>query len=68
MINRDEVEGKVESVKGKAKQAVGNLTDDPALQDEGVQDETAGKTQEAIGTARRKVGEAVEKLGEKIKH
>lgn len=68
MINRDEVEGKVESLKGKAKQAVGDLTDDPVLKEEGDQDEIAGKTQEAIGTARRKVGEAVEKLGEKINY
>lgn len=68
MINRDEVEGKVESLKGKAKQAVGDLTNDPVLEDEGVQDEAAGKAQETIGTARRKVGEAVENIGKKIGH
>lgn len=66
MLNRDEVEGKIESLKGKAKQTVGRVTDDPVLEDEGVQDETAGKTQETIGTARRKVGEAVEEIGKKI--
>lgn len=68
MLNRDEVEGKIESLKGKAKQAVGDLTDDPVLEDEGVQDETAGKTQEAIGKARRKVGEALEDLGKKVNY
>jgi uncharacterized protein YjbJ (UPF0337 family) len=67
-MNRDEIEGKVEGLKGKAKQAVGRMTDDPVLEDEGLQDETAGKTQEVIGTARRKVGDAVEKLGEKINY
>ncbi len=68
MLNRDEVEGKVESLKGKAKQAIGRATDDPILEDEGAQDETAGKTQEALGTARRKVGEAVEEVGKKINY
>jgi uncharacterized protein YjbJ (UPF0337 family) len=66
-MNRDEVEGKVESLKGKAKQAAGDLTDDQDLHDEGVVDETAGDTQSAIGTARRKVGEFVKDVGDSIK-
>ena len=65
-MNRDELEGKKESLKGKAKQAVGDLTDNERLHDEGVADEAAGDTQEAIGRGRRKVGEAIEDLGEKI--
>ncbi len=66
-MNRNEVEGKVEAIKGKAKQAVGRLADDPVLEDEGVQDETAGKTQEVIGQAQRKAGEAIERVGKKLK-
>ncbi len=66
-MNRNEVEGKVESIKGKAKQTVGRLTDDPVLEDEGIQDETAGKTQEAIGRAQRKVGQVIERVGKTIK-
>ncbi len=66
-MNRNEAEGKVEAIKGKAKQAVGRLANDPVLEDEGVQDETAGKTQEAIGRTQRKVGEAVQRVGKKIK-
>jgi uncharacterized protein YjbJ (UPF0337 family) len=66
-MNRDEIEGKATALKGKAKQAVGRMTDDPDLEDEGVGDEAAGKTQDAIGHARRKVGEAVEKVGDAIK-
>ena len=66
-MNRDEIEGKVESVKGKIKQAAGDLTDDPDLHDEGVVDEAAGDTQEAFGRAKRKVGEAVESAGKAIK-
>ena len=66
-MNRDEVEGKAEALKGKIKQAAGDLTDDPNLHDEGVADEAAGKTKDAFGRAKRKVGEAVEDIGKTIK-
>jgi uncharacterized protein YjbJ (UPF0337 family) len=66
-MNRDELEGKAEALKGKLKQAAGNVTDDPELHDEGVADEVAGKTQDALGRGRRKVGEAVRDLGNAIK-
>jgi len=66
-MNRDEIEGKAEAVKGKVKQGVGDLTDDPGLHDEGVADEAAGRTQEGLGKARRKVGETIEKIGDSIK-
>jgi len=66
-MNRDEIDGKVESIKGKAKQAAGDLTDNPDLHDEGVADEAAGDTQSAIGTGRRKVGEFVKDVGDAIK-
>jgi uncharacterized protein YjbJ (UPF0337 family) len=66
-MNRDEVEGKAETLKGKIKQAAGNLTDDPNLQDEGTADEAAGQTQEAFGKAKRKVGEVIEDIGNAIK-
>ena len=66
-MNRDEVKGKAEALKGKAKQAAGDLTDDPNLHDEGVADEAAGKTTDALGHAKRKVGEVVEDIGKIIK-
>jgi uncharacterized protein YjbJ (UPF0337 family) len=66
-MNRDEMQGKAEALKGKMKQAAGDLTDDQRLHDEGVADEAAGKTQDAIGRGRRKVGEFVEDLGKSIK-
>ena len=66
-MNRDELEGKVEAVKGKIKQGVGKATNDPDLHDEGVADEAAGKTQDTIGRARRKVGETIEEIGEQFK-
>ena len=67
MPNKDEIAGKVEQLKGKVKQAVGNATDDPKLHGEGVADEAGGELREGFGTAKRKVGEAVKDLGNRIK-
>ena len=66
MWNKDEVEGKTDQAKGKVKQAVGDLTDDEKLRNEGAADEASGDVQEAFGKGRRKVGEAVKDLGKKI--
>jgi len=67
MWNKDEMQGKVDQLKGRAKQAAGDLADDEKLRDEGVVDEASGDVQEAFGKGRRKVGEAIEDIGEKIK-
>ena len=66
-MNRDELEGKAKSAKGKVKQAAGDLTDNERLRDEGVADEAVGNVQDDVGRARRKVGEAVEDIGKQIK-
>ena len=66
-MNRDELEGKAEALKGKIKQATGELTDDERLKDEGIADEAAGKAQDAIGRGRRKAGEFIEEIGKSIK-
>jgi uncharacterized protein YjbJ (UPF0337 family) len=66
-MNRDELKGKAEKLKGRVKQAAGDLTDDRQLHDEGVVEEAAGEMQDAIGRGRRKVGEAIKDLGNKIK-
>ena len=67
MKNRDELKGKSEELKGKAKQAWADLTDDERLRKEGLDDEAAGDTTEIIGRGRRKMGEAIEDLGKEIK-
>jgi CheY-like chemotaxis protein/uncharacterized protein YjbJ (UPF0337 family) len=66
-MNRDELEGKSEALKGKIKHAAGAFTRDPDLHDEGVIDEVAGKTQAAVGRSKRKVGEAIEHVGNFVK-
>ena len=66
-MNKDELDGKVEQLKGKMKQGAGDLTDNDRLRDEGVADEAAGDAQEGFGRGRRKVGEAIEDIGDRIK-
>jgi uncharacterized protein YjbJ (UPF0337 family) len=66
-MNRDEIDGKADQLKGKVKQAAGDLTDNQDLHDEGVADEAAGNVKEGFGRGRRKVGEAIEDIGEKLK-
>ncbi len=58
---------KPDELKGRIKQAAGDVTDDESLRNEGIADEAAGETQDAIGRGRRKVGEAIDHLGDKIK-
>lgn len=66
-MNDDEIKGKGEQVKGRAKQAWGDITNNERLHDEGVADETAGNVQEGFGKARRKVGDALHDVAHKIK-
>jgi uncharacterized protein YjbJ (UPF0337 family) len=66
-MNRDELEGKADKMKGRVKQAAGDLTDNERLKGEGVADEAAGEAQDTMGRARRKVGEFVEDVGDRIK-
>ena len=66
-MNRDELDGKGDQLKGKLKQAAGDLSDNDRLHDEGVADEAAGNVQEGFGKGRRKIGEAIEGLGDKLK-
>jgi len=66
-MNKDELNGKVDRLKGKIKEEVGNATDDQQLHDEGVADQASGRVQEGFGKARRKVGEAIEDVADKIK-
>ena len=66
-MNRDELEGKAEALKGKVKQAAGDLLDNPDLHDEGVAEEGAGRAQDAFGRGRRKVGQVIRDIGNAIK-
>ena len=66
MWNKDEVRGKLDQAKGRAKQGLGDLNNDERLKNEGTEDEAAGQVEEAIGKGRRKIGEAISDLGKKV--
>ena len=66
-MNKNELDGKVDKLKGKAKQAWGEAANDPETYDEGVADEAAGQVEEGFGKARRKVGDAIHDVADKIK-
>jgi uncharacterized protein YjbJ (UPF0337 family) len=66
-MNRNEIKGKAETIKGKIKQAAGDLSDDETLRDEGVADEVLGRARESFGREQRKMREAVENIGKSIK-
>jgi uncharacterized protein YjbJ (UPF0337 family) len=67
LMNRTELDGKGNKLKGRLKKATGDLTGNERLHDEGVVDEATGRIEETVGRARRKVGEAVEDIGKGIK-
>ena len=64
--NKDEVEGKVENIKGQIKEGVGNLTGNRDLEAEGEADQAEGKTQETWGKFKRGVGDAVDAVGDAV--
>ena len=68
MWNKDERTGKINQVKGKVKQAVGDLTSDPDLKAEGQVDEAVGRVQEVVGQVRGKVGDAIDSVAKAVKH
>lgn len=65
--NKDELEGKFDQAKGKAKETVGRAINDQDLEDEGTADRVGGKVQESFGKVKRNVGEAIEDIGESIR-
>lgn len=66
-MNNDELNGKVDRLKGKIKEDVGNATNDEDLRGEGIADQAAGNVEEGFGKARRKVGDALHDVAHKVK-
>jgi uncharacterized protein YjbJ (UPF0337 family) len=50
---KNEIAGKVHEVKGKIKEKVGRLTNDPELEGEGIGEKIAGKVQKKIGQLKK---------------
>ena len=54
-MNREQLEGKWNQVKGKLKQKYGNLTDDDVTYSEGKFDEMLGRVQEKVGKGKEEL-------------
>ena len=54
-------DGTTDDLKGRAKEAAGDLTDDQSLKNEGKVDRATGKTKDAIGDVGDKVKDVVGK-------
>ena len=67
MWNKNERDGRVDQVKGKAKQVVGGLTGNNRLKATGKVDETVGQAKTVVGRAQEKVGAAIRGVGRAVK-
>jgi uncharacterized protein YjbJ (UPF0337 family) len=52
----NEIVGKVHEVKGKIREKVGQLTNDPDLEAEGIGEKIGGKVQKKIGQVKKVLG------------
>jgi uncharacterized protein YjbJ (UPF0337 family) len=59
MMNKDELKGKAEHLKGRAKEAFGILTGDKRKEGEGLFDRVRGAVREKFGKAKRQVDRSV---------
>jgi uncharacterized protein YjbJ (UPF0337 family) len=55
-----------DEIKGRAKEAAGDLTDDKDLQREGKADRLAGKVKDAVDDTKDKVEDVVDKAKDKL--
>jgi uncharacterized protein YjbJ (UPF0337 family) len=52
----NEIAGKVHEIKGTIKEKVGELTNDPDLEGEGIGEKIAGKVQKKVGQVEKALG------------
>jgi len=60
-MNKDQIKGRVEQVKGSVKEQAGKVVGNTKLQSEGTVDKAAGKVQATYGDAKEKVKSAIDK-------
>ena len=58
--------GNLDEAKGRAKQAIGDLTDDDDMKREGKVDEHAGKAKDKLGDLKDKAEDVVDDVKDKI--
>ncbi|MGA0570109.1 CsbD family protein [Variovorax sp. VNK109] len=65
-MNKHQVEGRADQVKGKVKEATGKLTGNESLKQEGRADQAAGKTQATYGDIKEDVKDSIKKGADKL--
>lgn len=66
-MGHQEASGKIKKLKGRAKEAVGIVTGDKALERKGSHERAEGAVEEGVGKARRKIGDAVADVAKAIR-
>jgi uncharacterized protein YjbJ (UPF0337 family) len=61
-MNKLQIKGSWNELKGKIKQQYGNLTDDDLVFSEGKEDELLGRLQKKLGKSKDEVRQMIEKL------
>jgi uncharacterized protein YjbJ (UPF0337 family) len=61
-VNKLQIKGSWNDLKGKLKQQYGNLTDDDLVFSEGKEDELLGRLQKRLGKSKDEVRQMIEKL------
>ncbi|HXM01491.1 MAG TPA: CsbD family protein [Chthoniobacterales bacterium] len=61
-MNKLQIKGSWNELKGKLKQQYGNLTDDDLVFSEGKEDEMLGRLQKKLGKTKDEVRQMIEKL------
>lgn len=56
-MNRDQIEGKIDELKGNVKKRIGGATEDPGTQAEGWAEEKKGQVQKKVGDLEEKSAE-----------
>jgi len=65
-MNKDQVAGRVDSVKGKVKEDIGKVSGSEKLEGEGLADQASGKVQSTYGDTKEKVKSAIKDGAKKI--
>ena len=66
VINKDEIKGKYEQVKGTIKDKVGEATGNERLEAEGEAQHAEGEVQETWGKAKRKVANVIDDVADAV--
>jgi uncharacterized protein YjbJ (UPF0337 family) len=54
---KDDIGGKIHEVKGKVKEKVGQLTNNPDMEDQGADEKVGGKVQKKVGQVEKVLGQ-----------